>query len=230
MDRVPCKKCGVKVLPSTIDKTGGYCMPCFKGPDQRTVLQRCEDKAVRMGLMKDSDRVAHLQVSETKRLKLLDELLPLGQTYKEVLGRCEKAEPHQILSNLSAIIMYKEQDAGLSSLNLAERHVYVIDGMITEVNNGGFDQFFFNSTGELAYELIPALTEVGSVQFKDIASRAIDIFGKLPSLDEDSRYAHLENITHDGELQLWEACDDEFYECEEQLEELVVRYARHSLD
>lgn len=58
MEKLPCRKCGVLVLPATIEKTNVYCMPCFKGHDKRDFLQRAEDIAVRMEVMKDSDRVA----------------------------------------------------------------------------------------------------------------------------------------------------------------------------
>lgn len=239
MDRVPCQKCGVKVLPLTIERTGGYCMPCFKGPNKTPLMQRIEDKAVRMGLMKDSDRVAHLSDLDVKadltttslpmESTMSNELLPFGDTYHAVLKHKNEAEPCFILSNLSAIIMYKEQEADITSLSLEERYLYVIDGMVREVNNGGFDQFFYNSSGELAYDLLPALEAIGSVQFKAIASKAMALFGEIPSLDEDSRYDHLETITQDGDVQLWEACDDAFYECEEELELMAVKYAEKHL-
>ena len=29
---VPCKQCGVQILTATAERTGGTCMPCFKGP------------------------------------------------------------------------------------------------------------------------------------------------------------------------------------------------------
>ena len=158
-----------------------------------------------------------------------DELLPFGGSYKEVLKNDTNTEPHQLLSNLSAIIMYKEQHYGMESLTQEERYIYVVDGMLTEVNNGGFGQFFFNSTGELAYDLLPALKAIGSIQFKAIASKAVDIFGEIPSLDEDSRYSHLGKITENDELQIWDECDDEFYDCEEEIESMAIAYAKHNL-
>jgi hypothetical protein len=30
-DKVLCKECSVKILPSTADRTGGMCMPCKNG-------------------------------------------------------------------------------------------------------------------------------------------------------------------------------------------------------
>lgn len=158
-----------------------------------------------------------------------DELLPFGKSFKQVFERSDKKECHQVLSDISAIIMYKEQEKGVNSLTQKERYVYAIDGMLTEVNNGGFSQFFFNSTGELAYELVAALEEIGSTKFKSIASKAIDIFGEIPCLDEDSRCSHLEKITKDNELQLWDECDDEFYDCDEDIESMTVAYAKANL-
>ena len=158
-----------------------------------------------------------------------DELLLFGKSFKEVFENSDKKECHQILSNISAIIMYKEQEHGIDSLTPKERYIYAIDGMLTEVNNGGFNQFFFNSTGELTYDLVPALEEIGSKKFKSIVSKAVDIFGDIPSLDEDSRYSHLEKITKDDELQLWDECDDEFYNCDEDIESMTVAYAKANL-
>ena len=231
MDRVPCKKCGAKALPSTIERTNGYCMPCFKGPDKKSMFERIEDMAVRMGVMKDSDRVAHLPSLDDEEINLPDELLPFGRTYKEVLKHQDDAEPYEILSNLSAIIMYKEQDHGMASLSQQERYIYVIDGMLKEVNNGGFSQFFFNSTGELSYDLVPALEAIGSTLFKAIAAKAVEAFGEIPSLDEESRYSHLDKITENYELQIWDDCDTEFYDCEgeEAIELMAVEYAKANL-
>jgi len=160
---------------------------------------------------------------------LNDELLPFGKTYEAVLGYLKEVESYELLSNISAIIMFKEQNGGMDSLTQAERFVSVVQGMLDEVDNGGFNQFFFNSSGELAYDLVPALEAVGSTHFKAIASDALTIFGNIPSLDEASRYAHLEKITQDDELQLWDECDDKFYECDEQLEAMVLKYAESSL-
>ncbi len=30
IEKIPCKICGSMILPSTSEKTGGYCMPCFR--------------------------------------------------------------------------------------------------------------------------------------------------------------------------------------------------------
>lgn len=60
--------------------------------------------------------------------------------------------------------------------------------MVCEVNNGGWNQFFVNSSGALAFDLAPALEAVGSKKNLSIAQRALRIFGK-PALAERARSA-----------------------------------------
>ena len=44
MERVPCQQCGAMVLPTTSEKTGGLCMPCFKKPQKEAAnMQHAQD-------------------------------------------------------------------------------------------------------------------------------------------------------------------------------------------
>ena len=155
---------------------------------------------------------------------LESELMPFGQSFSEVMVRRDKEEPVALVANLSAIVMNKEQASGLDSLSVTELYVYVLYGMITDVNNGGFSGFFYNGTAELANHLLPALEAVGSRELKKIATEALNLFGDCPALDEDSRYAHLQIITQDGDLDLWADCNERFYDCTEDLESLILDY------
>lgn len=237
MERIACNNCGAKALPSTIEKTGGLCMPCFKGRSSKSLHERLEDTAIRMGIMHESDRVAHL--SNLKTLTDLDEplycqvesneIFPFGKTYKDVLSQSGKEDDLELLNNLSAIIMNKETDSGLGSLTDNEIRIYVIAEMITEVNNGGFAQFFYNSSGEIADYLISSLDSVGSSEYHSIASNAMDILGEITSFDEENRHNHLNKITQGGDLDLWKTCDDAFYNCEENIELMAINNARYNL-
>ncbi|MGI9533149.1 DMP19 family protein [Lutimonas sp.] len=161
---------------------------------------------------------------------MLKELVPYGTTVQEVLKHRGKAEDWELLSNISAILMYKEEKDGLQSLTKTERFISAIHGMTMEVNNGGFHQFFFNSTGVFTYDLVPALKAINSIEFKKIAVKALEIFGKIPSLDESTRYKHLDQLTHEDEIDPWEVCDGEYYECGEQIEQFTIDYLLQNLD
>jgi hypothetical protein len=54
------------------------------------------------------------------------------------------------------------QASGYASLSSAEKTLYVIWWLEAEVNNGGFDQYFFNSAGDNARDVPPALERIGA--------------------------------------------------------------------
>lgn len=39
--KVPCKRCGVMIMPATANKTGGLCMPCSQGTQNRAICPKC---------------------------------------------------------------------------------------------------------------------------------------------------------------------------------------------
>jgi len=161
---------------------------------------------------------------------MMKELVPYGTTVGDVLRHRGKAEDWELLSNIAAILMDKEDKKGLETLTGTERYVCAIHGMTMQVNNGGFYQFFYNSSGQFAYDLVSALEAVGSTEFKSLAQKALDIFGEIASLDESSMQEHLDILTEDDELQPWDDIDDQYYECGEQIESLTIEYVGDHLD
>jgi len=73
--------------------------------------------------------------------------------------------------------------AGISALNqLRKRCFFDLVGE-SEVNNGGFSQYFLNSSGETAGFVVEALETIGAPNTADICRRAIAIAfpDELPS-------------------------------------------------
>jgi hypothetical protein len=135
-----------------------------------------------------------------------------------------KATDQELDANIGFILLDKEERKGLASFTRGERFVYAIEGMVREVNNGGWNQFFFNSSGALAFDLVPALEAVGSKKNLSIAQRALKIFGKPASLGEDERSKQLAKVTRDGENNPWEALEGEFYQNPEDLDAMLVEF------
>ena len=79
-------------------------------------------------------------------------------------------------------------------LTPAETVVVAVESMEREVNNGGFEQFFTNSSGEYAPALVSALEQIGTPETADVARRAVSAWASQ-SLDElgecDSAYYDL---------------------------------------
>ncbi len=117
-------------------------------------------------------------------------------------------------------------DKDFESLNEIEKNVLYVEMLEKQVNNGGFDQYFFNSSGGYAHETLIALKEIKAPLTADILNRAIRVFPTLPvPKDTEQRREYLEDIPA-SISEIWEKLEDEFYEYPENLEGLVIEYAK----
>ncbi|MBU0997621.1 MAG: DMP19 family protein [Firmicutes bacterium] len=106
----------------------------------------------------------------------------------------------------------------IKKLNPTERIIYLISEFEAEVNNGGFDQFFTNSTGNYASETIECLKKIEALHTASLLREAIDTIASAKS-EED--LAEIEEKL--------DKLDDKFYEYEDNLEELQVRYIKDNI-
>ncbi len=93
-----------------------------------------------------------------------------------------------------------------------------------EINNGGFDQYYFNSSGNLAHFAPLALDLIGASKMSDIVRRANSVFGKAgPSQNWETRQGQLESALS-KDAGIFEQFDLEFYGYPDDLEVLLTRY------
>ena len=135
----------------------------------------------------------------------------------------EMEDPADFVIALSQYIGEKCQyGEDMSVLSEPERIFYVGQILEMEVNNGGFSQFFFNSSGDFANEIVSAFTKIGAVKTAEICKRAVSIYdGEVPA-DRDERE---DVFVGDEELgAVLDECDDAFFAYEEDLNALYYQY------
>ena len=99
----------------------------------------------------------------------------------------------------------------------------LIEALEGEVNNGGFDQFFYNSAGDKTAETILALEAIGAARTADIVKRAAAMFpGGMPPKERFARQDIL--LTAFPSSEAFKALDNEFYEYFDDLEGLTENY------
>ncbi|HEX7901412.1 MAG TPA: DMP19 family protein [Planctomycetota bacterium] len=109
-------------------------------------------------------------------------------------------------------------------LSPAERVVYCAYFLDAEVHNGGFDQFFFNSQGNLAAETLDALRAIGAPKSAGFLRQACDAFApEEPSPDRDVRWTQMDRVPKELR-EGWHALDTLYYDCGERVPELVYAY------
>ena len=94
----------------------------------------------------------------------------------------------------------------------------------TEVNNGGFDQYYFNSRGTLAIETVEALKKIGAVETAGLLEAANSDIPKFPLPDNrDERSKILDQVT---DYSRFGALEREFYQENENRISLLAQYLR----
>ena len=100
----------------------------------------------------------------------------------------------------------------------------LIEELEAEVNNGGFDQFFFNFAGNRTAETIEALKIIGAFKTSEIVTRAANKFPSgMPPTEWFERQNILEQVSPESDA--FEHEDKAFYEYQDDLAKLLAAYA-----
>ncbi|MGN0518871.1 MAG: DMP19 family protein [Acutalibacteraceae bacterium] len=142
-------------------------------------------------------------------------------TAEEYIDNEEMQKDNLVVDMCDTIYKKCEYGNDIEKLNEYERVFFVTQTLEQEVNNGGFSQFFYNSSGDFSNELVDAFTKIGALKTAEICKKALSVFnGKVPT-ERDEREELLDSLDCDNVLS---ECDDAFYNYEDDLEALNHEY------
>lgn len=121
-----------------------------------------------------------------------------------------------------ADILFEASKAGWDRLTYAEQVFLSVWELEAELNNGGFNQYFFNSAGDHAAQVSTALRSIGANNVAAIVDRALATFGENFSEDRDARREGLESIDPDSDL--FDTLDAEFLAYPDDLAALLAAF------
>jgi hypothetical protein len=102
--------------------------------------------------------------------------------------------------------------------------VYVNLDALYQIGNGGFDQYFRNSSGDSVPDAIEALEEIGAKQAADVVKQAAALFGEAgPSRQRNARWRQMARFTEEQNGFL-NALNKRYYDVDEDIEILRARY------
>ncbi|MCS6265477.1 MAG: DMP19 family protein [Nitrospira sp.] len=107
----------------------------------------------------------------------------------------------------------EQYEISLSGFSIPQRLVYALMWYRIEVNNGGHDQFYFNSTGIVWKDALNAFEALELPEFANILRGSTERLGGSPSLDRQARNEQLESIEPD-----FDDLDEAFYEAEKRMD------------
>lgn len=104
------------------------------------------------------------------------------------------------------------QGVAFDALSPSDKILIAVWGLEADVNNGGFDQYYFNGAGDQAFFAPHALEQIGALNTAAIVREANDKFGPNgPARDRTKRQEQLERLTASDE-DLFDPLDRRFYD------------------
>ena len=114
----------------------------------------------------------------------------------------------------------------MDSLSDPQKLFFYIQSCEREINNGGFKQFYQNSSGDFAHETCYSLKIVGAYKTANIVMRANDQFPlKAVPKDRSERQKILEQIQETSD-EVWKELDQRFLAYEEDLNAFSLEFIR----
>ena len=130
-----------------------------------------------------------------------------------------------VISMISHLCDKSNYGDNMEKLSPAEQIFFICTILEQEVNNGGFDQFFCNSSGNFANRIVDAFLTIGAEEIASICKDALAAFPESLPEDWAERQEYLDETSTEEIQDILSACDDRFYEYPEDLENLCYQYA-----
>jgi hypothetical protein len=123
---------------------------------------------------------------------------------------------------------YEKEYETVMSWNKSRQAIYMIWALEAEVNNGGYNQFYFNSSAQFYKHLPDALKLIGASKFADLTKRTNDTFEKENPKITQHQDGTLEGFSKSYEDNPLNKFDDEFYDLykTEKLQQMQVDFIR----
>jgi hypothetical protein len=149
-----------------------------------------------------------------------------GQTADELLSLEGRYRIDSLVVAFDQALDQKAAREGDDALSPEERIVPAIEALESEVNNGGYAQFFINSSREYAPMIVEALTRIGCPRTAEITQNAIDAL-HLPTLSVEAIEAAIAKDESGDELN---ACDALYFKAEEDIAGKLFAFIKANKD
>jgi hypothetical protein len=150
---------------------------------------------------------------------------------KRVINRTPDEDlPQTVIDNLCTKLPsdYSKYNEIILAWNKSRQAFYFVWLLECEVNNGGYNQFYFNSHAQYNDFLVPALKLIGARKYVELTAMANRIFERQFEKISEHWDGTLEGFSKSYENNPLSPFDDAFYafEKEENLQQLLVNYIR----
>lgn len=135
------------------------------------------------------------------------------------------------LFKISDQVFDRYSKLGYDKLTQPEKVFICVWGLDGEVNNGGFDQYYFNSSGDHALDVVASLKAIDARRTANLLRQANALFGKAgPPPNCFARQRQLDELG-DAKKKTMKEIEEIFFKDEDKLEQLLEAYiCKHADD
>lgn len=139
----------------------------------------------------------------------------------------DKGDPYEIIDPVGASVNinddYTAYEKSLEPFSTGQRYILSICWYLAEVNNGGHDQFYFNSTGVVWEDAINGFQAIGVPEFSEIIQKSAQRLGGTPSKECFERRKQLDQFAPD-----FSDLDTTLYETEGKINSAMMQYIKQN--
>ncbi|NOT01228.1 MAG: DUF4375 domain-containing protein [Phycisphaerales bacterium] len=147
-----------------------------------------------------------------------------GETVGQLLALEETHRIDSLVLAFEQAIAQKAAREGSESLTIEEQTVLAVEALEREVNNGGYLQFFVNSSVEFAPIIVGALRRIGCPSVAAITESAISAL-RVPALSVGAIQRVIDDDDDIRDKVLGE-CDGRYFECRESIEDRLFSFIK----
>lgn len=151
----------------------------------------------------------------------------------EIISSVNDNELGQTIFDSIATNLSPDQDEKeiVKTMTTGQRAIYVTWIVEAEVNNGGFNQFYFNPSGELAAMTEDAFKTIGAIRFAELARMANELYESIKDDLKEYDDGTVERFSESYQDNPLNDLDGKFYELykDEPLQNMKVKYIRENL-
>lgn len=133
-------------------------------------------------------------------------------------------EDLELLLAVGDKIHEKYYKTGFQELTESEQVIFCMMGLEGEVNNGGFDQFFLNSSSKYKVETLDSLRRINASYTASLLEEAIRV------VEDPNLQGEKDGENTDIQSERLNVLDDKFYEYKEDLLELQLNFIKEHKD
>jgi hypothetical protein len=153
---------------------------------------------------------------------------------RELIGLESSYRIDSLISAMEALLTAKE-GAGLPLTN-EEFVVLSVEAMEREVNNGGFHQFFSNSSVRFAPRLVSSLERIGATKTQKLANRVLALVGvessvaEIQTIDDISDAVQKRLNDNDEAADILSDIDTDYYDLDEDIVGLLFTFVKGNVE